>query len=400
MNHDYSILFKNREKNLDFSWESLYDDSLTYPENILNLFNNSVFLPNDFYRVIATYALIPSALCNRIPYLFAYGVSGSGKSTIGKLIARMHGIVITGSNTTYAAMRNLLRDRKTATIFVESDDPKFPGGYGKTIEANSFIVWEDINSRTLRDNPCTYNMLKCSYDRSCDTILISSETKGKNEQFRAFSPMVFGSIEPLHALEQFKELRRRLIVIPTKRVEHLSDARKTELGITNDDYVDKIIDIDNYNWKGFSLKFKEFWNLEQADIFLTIRSALTRNIKGLTSSQRAISLDLIAVGISCRIWNDEAEAVKDLKQCFEWIENDLKVTQSPLKDLIGHLVKQEETNAINGDYNPSLDANTLRSYAQNWYEKGWLLDKPHSKDIVVIMGEHGYKLNKGKWLKQ
>ncbi|MDJ0744559.1 MAG: hypothetical protein QNJ32_14535 [Xenococcaceae cyanobacterium MO_167.B27] len=125
-----------------------------------------------------------------------------------------------------------------------------------------------------------------------------------------------------------------------------------------------------------------------------------RNIKGLTSSQRAISLDLIAVGISSRIWNDEAEAVKDLKQCFEWIENDLKVTQSPLKDLIGHLVKQEETNAINGDYNPSLDANTLRSYAQNWYEKGWLLDKPHSKDIVVIMGEHGYKLNKGKWLKQ
>ncbi len=201
MNHDYSILFHNRKNNLDFSWESLYNNSLTYPENIYNLFRNSVYLPNDFYKALTTYSLTPSALCQRLPYMFCYGVSGSGKSTIGKLIAYMHGITITGSNTTYAAMINLLRDRKTATIFVELDDPKFPGGYGKTIEANAFIVWEDISSRTLRENPCTYNMLKCAYDRNCDTILISSETKGKNEKFRAFSPMVFGSIEPLHSME-------------------------------------------------------------------------------------------------------------------------------------------------------------------------------------------------------
>ena len=196
--YDYSELLKNNYNNYFPTWESLYNPSLTYPQNLLSIFKGSIFLPEDFYNIITVYALVPSALAQKVPYLFLYGVSGSGKSTVGKLIAYIHGITITSSETTYAAIRNSLRDRKTKTILVESDDPKFPGSYGKVIEANTCMVWEDINSKTFASRPEIYNMFKFVYDKSCDTIQISSEKIGNNETFRCFCPKIFSSIDPIH----------------------------------------------------------------------------------------------------------------------------------------------------------------------------------------------------------
>ncbi len=120
MQPDYSILFRD---NPDFypSWEKYYDFDLSYPENILNLITKASVLPYDFYRIIAAYTLMPSGLTKRVPYLFFYGASGSGKSTLSKLIAKIHGVIPIASNTTYAAIRNILtRNRK---IYVSTPHP-------------------------------------------------------------------------------------------------------------------------------------------------------------------------------------------------------------------------------------------------------------------------------------
>ena len=202
-------------------------------------------------------------------------------------------------------------------------------------------------------------------------------------------------------MDSLKELRRRLIVIPTKKVEELSDTRKLELGIMEDDYQDKLIDIDNIDWKGFTRKFNEFWDLERADIYLTVRASLVTSLRKLNSTERAISLDLIATGITTGIWRDEIIAVKELKDCFNWLKQDVKATQSPLKSLIESLLKQIETNALNGNTTPFIYAQQLRHTCGIWYTQGWLMDKPNNKEICQIMHEHGYRINnRGQWAKQ
>lgn len=179
-----------------------------------------------------------------------------------------------------------------------------------------------------------------------------------------------------------KELRRRLIVIPFKKAD-----------------VD-VLDIDNLDWSSFSQKFNEFWSYEQAEILLTIRSSLNR-IKGLTAQQKAICLDLIAVGVSAGIWSDENVAVQELKDCFDWLKEDVKIEQLPLVSLIQELLKETENNCKQVNTIPCIYTHQLRNIVDAWYAKGYLFDKAPSKDITKVMQELGYRSNgKGQWLKK
>ncbi len=367
--YDYSKLLKNQV--YCPTWEQHYDSSLTYPQNVLAFFKQSVVLPLDHYNVIAAYSLIPSALANRVPYLFFFGVSGSGKSTLGKLIAHIHGITITSSETTYAAIRNSLRERKHKYILIEGQDPLFLS-YPKLVEANTFMVWEDISTQTFLKRPEIYNMFKFGYDKSCDTIQMSSEIKGQNETFRCFCPKVFSSIHPIHSHQKFKELRRRLIVIPTKKLETIEQ---------------DLLDIDHINWQGFSRRFTEFWDYDCADIYLSIRATLIKYLKGLSSTEKTISLDLIATGITTGIWQDEIIAVKELRECFDWLEQE----KIPLESLLESLVEDKE----------SIYSRTIKAQIEVWYQQGWLLERPANKEIIAVMREFGYRSNcKGSWVKQ
>lgn len=376
---DYSSLLKNS----DFfpSWQDHYDESLTYPENILEFCQKTVVLPYDFYNIIAAYFLIPSALVRRIPYLFFYGSSGSGKSTLAKLASYIHGVIPVTSGTTYAAIRNELRINKTKHISIPNPKMGFPD-MSKMVEANYFMVLEDIDASTFKRDPNLYALFKCGYDKGTDTIKMSGKENGLNESFRCFAPKTFSSIYPVHAIEDYKELRRRLIVIPFKKAD-----------------VD-VLDIDNLDWSSFSQKFNEFWSYEQAEILLTIRSSLNR-IKGLTAQQKAICLDLIAVGVSAGIWSDENVAVQELKDCFDWLKEDVKIEQLPLVSLIQELLKETENNCKQVNTIPCIYTHQLRNIVDAWYAKGYLFDKAPSKDITKVMQELGYRSNgKGQWLKK
>lgn len=384
---DYSILLSN---NSDFcpSWENYYNFDLSYPENILNLVRQASILPYDFYRIIAAYALIPSALVNRVPYLFFYGVSGSGKSTFGKLIANIHGVHTLASNTTYAAIRNIIRENKKIVVTTFHDDPKkMPES--KLVEANTMLVWEDVDDDTFKKNPNIYTLFKVGYDRATDTVVIAGKEQGTIDKYRCFNPKVFSSIYPIHTLEDYNELRRRLIVIPTKRL---------------DDIDTPLLNIDNINWQGFNHKFNEFWSLQQAEIFLTIRKSLTdypSSLKGLNSQQKTISWDLAAVGVSTGIWADETEAVQDLKACFDWLKKDVQSEADNLEKLLTEFIANVENNAKQTDSVPCVYSQQLRTIIFTWHSKAWLLEKPTNKVIKYTMNKLGYKINeKGQWMKQ
>ncbi len=379
MQPDYSSLLA---MNPDYfpSWERYYNNNLTYPQNILNLCKQVSPLPYDFYNIITAYFLIPSAIAKRVPYLFFYGVSGSGKSTFCKLAAKMHGVTPLVSTTTYAAIRNDLREKKTKWILVPSKKAGMPP-MSKPVEANTFMSWEDIDLQTFKKQPNIYVLLKCGYDKATDTIKISGENKGTNEKFRCFCPKAFSSIQPIHATEEYSELRRRLIVIPTKKIEN------TELDL---------LDIDNIDWTDFSSKFNEFWDINQAELWFITRSAVSK-VKGLTSQQKAISLDLIATGVSAGIWHDENEAVKELKECFNWLKQDVQIEKAPLETLLVELIENMEKDAKG--IGVCIYSKQLKGFCENWYQQGYLMDRPSNKEILRIMNEKGYRTNtKGQWI--
>lgn len=397
MPYDYSQVFKGENSSVD-TWRDIYDESLSLPDNLLSILKRTIFLPHDFYDIITAYFLLPSALCRVVPYLFLFGQSGSGKSTLAKVASFMHGVDINSSSDTFAGIRNSLNGRRETTIEIPSPDPKFPTAF-KVVERNTCMVWDDIDSSVFSNNPDLYRLFKFGYDRTTDKIIVSSKEVGENLEFRCFCPKVFSSISPLHLNDSFKELKRRLIVIPCKRIEELSKERQVELEIADGNWQSKLLDVSAYNWKGFSEVFDDFWDVDMAGIFIATRQALSDCTKGLTSQQRAISLDLLATGISCGIWNSDSEAVNSLKAYWQWFKQETE-KNAGLSELLKQYITQEGRNALNGSIPLEIYTPQLKSQIDIWVAQGWLYEKPRPKEIKETMFDLGMRLQQGKWIKE
>lgn len=397
---DYTSLLNNQDASYVKTWKDVYNPEISLPENFLNILKQSVYLPFNHYKLIAAYAFIPSALARVVPYLFLYGISGSGKSTIGKLITHLYGIKITSSSDTFAAIRNALDERKTKQIIVYSKHENDVIPMAKTVPVNTCMVWDDIDANTFLSNEQIYRLFKFGYDVTCDTIQISSINTGENMTFRCFCPKTFSSIHPIHLNENLKELRRRLIVVPTKKIEDISDERLAELGVNRDNWHSNILDIDSISWNGFSGLFHNFWSLELAQLYLENRRLLSTYLKGYTSAERAISIDLLNTGITSGIWSDEDEAIADVKAYWNWLRGEVKMGDSPLAQLLTDLVKTEEKNACFNGGIPSISNQLIRMSCDTWYTSGQLLERPSTKSIKMVMAELGYRLViGGQWRK-
>ncbi|GAB4542680.1 MAG: hypothetical protein Tsb0014_35660 [Pleurocapsa sp.] len=400
MTIDYSQLLENDELGLFSSWQEVIRLDIPLPRAFLELLPKVILLPQDFYRIIAAYSFIPSALAQIVPYLFLNGVSGSGKSYLAKVISYLHGVKINSSSDTYAAIRNDLEQRKYASITLYDDKANMQGMYRKEVETNTMMVWDDVDAGVFNSKPDIYRLFKFGYDRSSDTIVIASEERGQNMNFRCFCPKVFSSISPLHLDIEFKELARRLIVIPTSRIEYLSDERKQELGIDDGDWSKNLIDVDSIKWKGLSEQLKSYWSLEKGKEFLQCRKNLSKSVKCLKSHEKAISLDLMATGIVTGIWSDTRDALDDMTSYFNWLEQSIKNTGSSLVELIKKVIEAEQNICETSAMTFALNAKSLRRQSADWYEQAWLPEKPKPREVFEIMTDLGYELKSGFWVKK
>ena len=396
MAYDYSVLFKS-EDDVKGTWREVYDDNLLLSQNLLSILKRTIFLPYDFYDIVAAYFLLPSALSRIVPYLFLYGQSGSGKSTIAKLASHLHGVAINSSSDTFAGIRNSLNDRRRTWVEAPMEhNPEHT--YAKTVEKNTCMVWDDVSAYTFLNSPDIYNMFKFGFDRSTDKIVLSGKEVGENLEFHCFCPKIFSSITPLHLDDRFRELKRRMIVIPCKRVEELSDERKAELGVDDNNWQSQLIDLTAYSWKGFSEKFDKFWDMDAAKLFVDSRRYLSQNVRGLSSQQRAISLDLMATGIASGIWQDDIEATNRLKEYWAWFKVETE-KNAGLGGLLKSYIQQETRNAKAGGRPLEIYTPQLRSQVDIWVQQGWLYEKPRPKDIKELMLDLGMRHQQGKWVK-
>lgn len=396
MAFDYSQLYDEKHE-LDNSWESIYYHSDSLAFNLIELLQKTVFLPQDFYDVVAAYYLLPSALCKTVPYLFLCGQSGSGKSILATVASYLHGIDISSSSDSFAGIRNTLQNRRYGWVEVEREDVT-GGVFNKCVEKNTFMVWDDIDASVFTTSPDLYRMFKYGYARDSDKISVSGKETGTLLEFHCFCPKVFSSISSLHLDDRFKELKRRLIVIPCKRIEELSDERLNELGVTKASWQDKLIDIYSYDWRGFSEVFDNYWDIGRAKDFLDARRELSKTAKGLTSQTRAISLDLMACGIASEIWSDRDEAITRMKFYWDWFKRETERTAG-LSQLLKEYIKTEQKNANNGNRELVISVTEIRQQIELWFNSGWILDKPRTSTLKDLMADLGLRLHKGFWRK-
>lgn len=396
MAFDYSELYQS-EDGVTGTWRELYNDDLLLSQNLLNLLQKTVFLEHDFYKLIAAYYLLPSALSKLVPYLFFYGQSGSGKSTLAKLASYLHGVTINSSGDTFAGIRNSLNDRRYgyAEAPMSDEDERT---WNKRVEVNTCMVWEDIDPNIFTQQPNIYRMFKFGYDRRTDKIILSSKEVGENLEFHCFCPKIFSSISPLHLDDRFRELKRRLVVIPCTRVEELNESRRLELGIQGEDWITRLVNVDDYDWTGFDKEFKSFWDLNLAQSFIEVRRILSKSVRGLNSQQRAISLDILASGIASCIWDNEEEAVADIKRYWQWFKAETEQSSS-LSQLLKDYLKTQEKQAKEAGLNPSVTVSQIRVQIDSWYDMGWLLERPRTTLVYETMLDLGWRLNKGIWSK-
>ncbi|MDJ0688840.1 MAG: hypothetical protein QNJ41_10040 [Xenococcaceae cyanobacterium MO_188.B32] len=253
------------------------------------------------------------------------------------------------------------------------------------------MVYEDIDPPILVSVPNLYRLLKVSSDRTTDKMSMSSDTKGQNMDFRTFCPKIFSSISAIHNDENFKELQRRLIVIPFKKIEDLSDERLKQLGTSRATWQNHLINIDAYHWDGFSSIFANFWTKKMAEIYLLTKKTLAKTLSGLSSRHRAISLDLLASGITAGVWASEKEAIVKLKSYFEWYMDETNKYAGIKKYLADYL-------AIRG-FN-GVSSRELYRQINIWLDAGWILEKPKPRQLKSLMADLGLVLYEGFWVKR
>lgn len=397
MSFDYSVLTKS-EDGISNTWREIYAEDLPLPVNLLLILQQSVFLPHDFYDLITAYFLLPSALCNVVPYLFLHGQSGSGKSTLAKVAKHLHGVGFNSSSDTFAGIRNSLDQRRST--WVDVPDLQNPGKtWAKKVEKNTCMVWDDVDASVFISSPDLYRLFKFGYDRTTDKITVSSKEVGENIVFRCFCPKIFSTISPLHLDDRFRELKRRLIVIPCKRVEELSEERMVEQGITADDWHSKLLNIDAYDWSGFSNEFQRYWDLDKAQSFIETRRSLLQSKIGLNSQQFAISTDLLTTGISTGIWESQEYAVSRLKTYWQWFRSETE-SSGNLGQVLSTYLKGEVKNATSNGKAPEISASILSHQVKTWTAMGWILEAPRGKEVADLMYDQGWRFKHGKWTKE
>jgi hypothetical protein len=260
------------------------------------------------------------------------------------------------------------------------------------------MVWDDVDASVFINSPDLYRLFKFGYDRSTDKITLSSKEIGQNLEFRCFCPKVFSTISPLHLDDRFRELKRRLIVIPCKRVEDLPEERLNELGLSLDSWQSKLLNLDAYDWSGFSDEFQKYWDLEKAQAFIETRRELTSSKVGLSSQQLAVSVDLLTTGIATELWENPQQAVDRLKTYWKWFKSETEGGSSFGQLLINYL-NAEAKNANLSGRSLVIPYSDLRYQIKIWVEMGWVMEAPKGKEVSELMYDNGWRFKEGNWSK-
>lgn len=300
--------------------ESVFDCTRSLAENYSAALKECVGIHNEKVQLplMTAFALLPSALLRIAPIGLAVGSAGSGKSTYGQTVARLHAVNVLSANSTYAAIRNSLNGSR----WLDDD---------MTLERHTFLVFDDCKEHHFGDD--LFTMFRCGYDRATERVEMSSEIPGQNKVFYTFAPKIFSTTSNFPFTSKFEELLRRSFVFYFKRLEKSSDR--------------DFLDPSDINWQPFIEQFDKHWNdIGNGKQFISFHKSQRKRPKGFSPTQWVISRPLLTSLVCNEIAKDASEGI-DLLRTY-WSE--LIAPESSLTAIL----KQEIADA-KGVYLNNLD---------------------------------------------
>lgn len=386
------------------SWTEYWDNSLSLYQNVFNITSQAVVIPNQslLLPLACSYMLVPSKWAKVLPVLFSFGAKGSGKSTFAMLANRLHGFKQTLSPAdTFASIRNRLDDMRWFDRTVRDYEKE-----------GALMCWDNVSARTLIEDQRIYQMFLFGYNRSSEVISIAGQ-EGQNYSFYVFCPKIISSVEPIHAMVEFSELHRRLMVIYHKPWETFTVAEKAHLSEDFSITVNRL-DIDSVCWDGIEKKFFQFWSdRENCQAYVHYRSMLSRGKKlGLSSRVKGenwtISIDLLVTGLVTGCFSSISDAIEHINAYWEFAHNRLEEGRTAVHQLIEGYISivtagQRRSNQLNELAGiPSIplviDPLKFKQELDKWQREGRFDMNLDTRLRTQIMRELGWRLTSDGWV--
>lgn len=392
---DYSKYRDSAKEN----WQELVDGD-NVPEHVISILKQCLLVPKADFQIpiIASYLMLPSALCNMLPILYSHGLTGSGKSTVGNIACAIHKAKPIAAGSTFAFIRNAVNSARWYDVSL-----------GEVVgnERNGILVWEDISREELiKQDRTILAILKVGIER--DGTMGVAAQGGQNNVFKVFLPKYISSIHPLYSDYDFRELIRRLIIVQHKpyrlwKEDDFSNFYK-------DTEPQDLIKVDDINWEGFNNEYNKYWT--KPDVLntwsVTSKSLKRRKNHGIPDVFYKISRDLITCGLVCEYWADYDEAFAHMREYWDWhmsnIESQVSATQKVLQQFINErtsLIKQRNQEMIEQgnswaiqplEVNPKeLKAHLIQASANGELDTGI-----SPKEITNAMANLGWQLDSNK----
>lgn len=352
-------------------WLELINSSQPFPQIIRNLLPQFILLKDEIlYDIVCSYIITPSALSNLLPFLLASGISGSGKSTIGKFATTIYGenqhnLMIFGGDTTYA---NLRRDvskfifPKSKNEDNEESDEKY--------EENVLIAWDDIDLKILK-NDQFFRWLKCSYDRLTARTGFVESTKDSKKSTSNYS-FCLKCLSSTLPLWEYEEISRRLLVIPCYKGD-----------------VNHLLKVEHYDWSGINQMYLKYW-MENAESLMTLKRKTRQGLRKLEipDDMKSTLLDVINVGHYTKFLTRE--------KLMEYMAIANKfIGQSDV------LSQALQTFLDTPDYEKEISCMAIRDHQQALYRKGIINREQSSVEALKAkMHSFGFKIKGYKWIKE
>ena len=284
--------------------EGEYDDdeilewkTRDFPQQLLNCLYRFTRIPNSdsILPIIAAYELMPLLGLPVCSGLFCYGSSGSGKSSLGKMLQVM--------NPRYDGSTKPLSALDSPTGWLASlKEFRWLNASG-TVNPTSLLVIDDLTSKSLLGDIGNQRLqlLKQLNDRS--GCITKGAADGSTQTFHTFTKFVFSSITDLGGIEGLSELNRRVILVKHKPITEWAE----------NEYSDRNrgIHLDNYRdftgWTDYPAT-KLLWLNQHREEIVKDRTALRRYCKANRDTYPIpeVLIDfynpIISMGMTAELW--------------------------------------------------------------------------------------------------
>lgn len=359
-------------------WREIYDRNLSPYEATYRLIGGCVALPEYQTQLpnLAIHVWTNVKWAQVLPILFCFGREGSGKSNTARICGYLHNATLfNGKTATFSSMRNHLTKKKYLDEMCE-------------MEADgACLLYDNCMIDTFTGDADKLQLMLAGYNKATDRCAIAVPGAGENMEFRTAATRIIGSVEPIHAAYELRELRRRMTYSFHETLDYLP--RKST------DFYDSMgaYDIDTVNWDGFDDVYHGFWGNRANCLTYAQYLKRLRRPKAIESRQWEYCKYLIATGLAIGAWSEPSEAYRYYEGYFEFVSSKIEHSEGTLEVYVRDFLDSL-------DHPLEFDNSLLMAHLTQKIEAKYFLEKPKSKELEGAFMAKSYKLSKGKWVKQ